>query len=47
MYSDNLIPELPDTAHRYNQDGLVTAWLTSEWPGNIIPIPEVPTLLGA
>jgi hypothetical protein len=46
MYSDNLIPELPNTGHSSIRDGPATAWLTSEWPGNVIPVPKISTLLG-
>ena len=35
MYSDNVIPELPKTAHNYNQDSPATAWLTSERPATL------------
>jgi hypothetical protein len=47
MYSDNLIPELPNTAHSCSQDGLATAWLLSERPQSVIPVPKISTLLGA
>ena len=30
MFTDDFIPELPNTAH--SRDGPATAWLTSEWP---------------
>jgi hypothetical protein len=36
MYSDNLIPELPNTAHSCSSgDGSATAWLTSERPATL------------
>jgi hypothetical protein len=38
IYSDNLIPELPNTAHSRSRHGLTAAWLKSEWPDNIIPV---------
>lgn len=43
--ADILTPELLHTAHSRRQHGLVIAWLTVEWPDNIIPISETFTLL--
>lgn len=45
MYSDDLIPELPKTAHSCRRDGPATAWLPSERPGNVMPVPKISTLL--
>jgi len=40
IYSDNLIPELPNMAHSCSWHGLTAAWLTAEWPDNIITVPR-------
>jgi hypothetical protein len=40
IYSGNLICELPNTAHICSRHGPAAAWLTSAWPGNVIPVPE-------
>ena len=45
--ADFLTPELLHTVHSRMQHGLAIAWLTVEWPVNIIPIPETFTLLQA
>ena len=41
--SDNLIPELPNTAHSCGQQGPVTAWFGSARPDNVIPVPKTST----
>ena len=46
IYSDNLIPELRNTAHSCSRHGSAAAWLSSAWPGNVIPVPKTSTLLG-
>jgi hypothetical protein len=46
MYSDNLTPELLNTAHSFIQDVLATARLTLERSGNIIPVPKTSAVLG-
>jgi len=45
IYSDNLISELPYTAHTCSWQVLDAAWLMLAWQGNIIPVPET-SLLG-
>jgi hypothetical protein len=45
-YSDNLIPELPNTVHSCSWHGPAAASLTSVWPGNVIPVPETSIQLG-
>jgi hypothetical protein len=39
----NLIPELLNSAHNFIRDGPATAVLTSERPGNVIPVPKIST----
>jgi hypothetical protein len=43
-YSDNSIPELPNTALSCSWHGPAAAWLMSAWPGNILPVPKTFTL---
>jgi hypothetical protein len=45
-YSDNLIPGLPNTAHRCSRHGLVAASLTSAQSGHVVPVPKTSTLFG-
>jgi hypothetical protein len=45
IYSDNLIPELPNTAHSCSRHGPAATWLTSARPGSVIPVPKTSTLL--
>jgi hypothetical protein len=45
-YSDNLIRELPTSAHSCSRHGPAGASLTSARPGNVIPVPEISTVLG-
>jgi hypothetical protein len=45
-YLDNLIPELPNTAYSCGLRGPATAFLTSAWPCNVMPVPETSVLLG-
>jgi hypothetical protein len=40
VYSENLSADFPNTAHSSSRDGPATAWLTSERPDNVIPVPE-------
>jgi hypothetical protein len=40
-----LLAELPNTGHSYSRHGVVTAWLTSERPGSVIPVSKTLTLL--
>jgi hypothetical protein len=44
MCPDNLITELPNIAHDCIRDGPATAWLMSERPDNVIPVPKISTL---
>ena len=44
--SHNLTPEFPKTAYSCGRHGPVTAWFTSERPGNVIPVPKTSTLFG-
>jgi hypothetical protein len=37
--------ELPNTVDSCSEHSPVTAWLTSEWPGSVIPLPNTYTLL--
>ena len=46
IYSDNFIPQLPNTAHSCSRDALTTAWFTSERPVNLISVLKISTLLG-
>jgi hypothetical protein len=46
IYSDNLLPELPNTVHSCSRHGVADAWLTSARPGNVVPVPGTSTLLG-
>jgi hypothetical protein len=45
-YSDNLIPEVPKTAHSCSRHGPAAASLTSARPGDVIRVPETSTLFG-
>jgi hypothetical protein len=45
LYSDNLIPELPNTAHSCSRHCPAPAWLTSARPGYIIPVRKISTVL--
>ena len=47
MYSGNLMPEFPHTAHSCSQHGPATVWLKSERPENVIRTPETFTVVGA
>ena len=40
-----MIPELPHAAHSSSQHSLATAWLIVEWPGHVVLVPEIFTLL--
>lgn len=42
-----LISELPNTAHSCSRHGPASAWLTSERPSDVIPIPQTFTQLPA
>ena len=44
--SNNLIPELLNTAYSFGWHGLVPAWFRSAQTGNVIPVPKTLTLLG-
>jgi hypothetical protein len=46
MYSDNLIPQLLNTAQSCSRHSPAAAWLTLAWPGNVLPVPETSALLG-
>jgi hypothetical protein len=45
-YSDTLIPELRNTAHRCSRHGPAAAWLTSARPRNVMSVPQTSTLFG-
>jgi hypothetical protein len=45
-YSDNLMPELQNTARSCRQHGRAAASLTSPRPGDVISVPEKSILLG-
>jgi hypothetical protein len=40
MYLDNLRAKLTNIAHSSSRDGPVSAWLTSEEPDNVVPVPK-------
>ena len=44
--SDIWVHQLPNIAHRWSQHSPATLWLMSEWPCNVIPLPETFTLMG-
>ena len=46
MVKDYLLAELPNTVHCCSWHGKVAAKLNSEWPGNIVSLSKMLTLLG-
>jgi hypothetical protein len=44
--TDNLIPELHNTANSCSLHGPVTDWFRSARPGNVIPVPKTSTFWG-
>lgn len=44
--SDNLIPELPNSAYSCSRHSPGTAWFCSAQPGNFIPVLKTSTFLG-
>ena len=47
MYSGKVIAEILNTAHSCSRDSPATAWLTSERPDKVIPVPKISALCGA